>query len=85
MSLKVKTNFAGEIELELEEPTLERVLIDLSEKVGFSIYSQNDRKLKGDFLVYINGEEYENLPSGLDTQIKNGDTVQVNMIILVGG
>jgi outer membrane protease len=85
MNFKVKTNFAGEVDLELEEATIEKLLTALSQKVGYSIYSPNDRKLNGDFMVYLNGQEYENLPSGVDTQIGYGDRIEVNMVVLVGG
>ena len=85
MAVKIKTNFFGQPEFEIEMPTLRKVLLDLSKKAKFSIFTPKNEEVHSDFKVYLNGVEYEALPHGIDTEIKDGDKVEVNMVILAGG
>jgi hypothetical protein len=85
MIVKTKTNFAGEVVSELTSPTLKKVLIGLSDKVSFPICSPEDENVQGDFKVYLNGVEYENLAGGINTPLNEGDKVEVAMVILAGG
>ena len=85
MILKIKTNFAGEVAYEMESPTLRKVLIALSDKVYSPICSLNDQRIRGDFNVYVNGIEYEELTHGLDEPLSKADQVEVAMVILAGG
>ena len=85
MVVKVKTNFAGEVILEMESPTLKNVLIELFKEVGFSVYSVEDKEIRGDFKVYLNGVEYDDLTNANNVLLKEEDEVEVTTVILVGG
>jgi hypothetical protein len=85
MVVKVKTNFAGEVMLEMESPTLKNVLIELFKEVGFSVYSVEDKEIRGDFKVYLNGVEYDDLTNANTVLLKAEDEVEVTTVILVGG
>jgi len=85
MIVKTKTNFAGEVVYEMESPTVKKVLIGLSDKVPWPICLPKDQKVRGDFNVYVNGIEYENLTHGIDTPLEEEDEVEVAMVILAGG
>lgn len=85
MIVKVKTNFFGHLEFEIEMPTLKSVLLELSKRAKFTVFNPKNQEVHGDFKVYLNGVEYDGLPSGIDTEIKDGDKVEVTMVILAGG
>jgi molybdopterin converting factor small subunit len=85
MKVKVKTNFFGQPEIEIEMPTLRKVLLELSKKTKFSIFAPKNEEVHSDFKVYLNGVEYEALPHGIDTELKDGDKVEITMVILAGG
>jgi hypothetical protein len=85
MLVKVKTNFAGQTQLEVGTPTLKGVLLELSKKSQFSIFSGEDEEVRSDFKVYLNETEYEELPDGIDTEVKEGDRLEVNLVIMAGG
>jgi hypothetical protein len=85
MIVKTKTNFAGEVVFEMASPTLQKVLVELSDKVSFPICSLEDKEVRGDFKVYLNGIEYENLTAGVNTPVKEEDKVEVTMVVLAGG
>lgn len=85
MKIKVKTNFFGQPELEIEMPTLRKVLLELSKKTKFSIFTPTNKEIHGEFKVYINGVECEDLTYGIDTEIKDVDEVEVTLVVLSGG
>lgn len=85
MIAKIKTNFWGELELELEQPTLKQILFELSKRIKFAILNPATDELQGDFKIYLNGIEYENLTDGINTELKEEDEVEVTMVILAGG
>lgn len=85
MVAKIKTNFAGEVVFEMESPTLKKVLIELSDKIGFPICSPENGEIQGDFKIYLNGVEYDNLTNGNNVVLKEKDAVEVTMVILAGG
>ena len=85
MLIKIKTNFCGQSEIDLEMPTLKKVLIELSERIKVPIYNPTIEEVRGDFKIYLNGVEYEGLPRGTDTELKDGDNVEVTIIFLAGG
>ena len=85
MLVKVKTNFIGQVELDAEPPTLKEVLLGLSKKSGIPILDSDASEVHSDFKIYLNGIEYERLPESLETALKNGDQVEVNLIVLAGG
>ena len=85
MVVKVKTNFFGQPELEIENPTLRKILLELSNRTKFSIFNPVSNEIHGEFKVYLNGVEYEGLSHGIDTELREGDKVEVNLVILAGG
>jgi hypothetical protein len=85
MLVKVKTNFVGQQEIELGRPTLKGVLIELSKKGQVSFFSGKDEEVRSDFKIYLNETEYEELPGGINTEVEEGDQVEVNLVIIAGG
>jgi hypothetical protein len=85
MLVKVKTNFIGQLELDVEIPTLRRVLLGLSKRNRIPILDSDASDVHSDFKIYLNGIEYEGLPERLETGLQNGDQVEVNLIVLAGG
>jgi hypothetical protein len=72
-------------ELEIGTPTLKAVLLELSKKSRFSFFTDNDEEVRSDFKVYLNGIEYEELPERIATEVKDGDQLEVNLLIMAGG
>ena len=85
MLVRVKTNFVGQLDLDVETPTLKKVLLGLSKKNRIPILNSDASEVHSDFKIYLNGIEYESLPEKLETGLKNGDQVEVNLIVLAGG
>jgi hypothetical protein len=85
MLVKVKTNFVGQLELDVDTPTLKKVLLGLSKRNRIPILDSDASEVHSDFKIYLNGTEYESLPEKLETGLKNGDQVEVNLIVLAGG
>ena len=85
MLVKVKTNFIGQLELDVETPTLKKVLLGLSKKNRIPILNSDASEVHSDFKIYLNGIDYESLPEKLETGLKNGDQLEVNLIVLAGG
>jgi len=85
MVVKVKTNFFGQPVLDIENPTLRKILLELSNRTKFSIFDHVNNQIHGEFKVYLNGVEYEDFSYGIDTELKEGDKVEVTLVVLSGG
>lgn len=85
MVVKVKTNFLGQPELDIENPTLRKILLELSDRTKFSIINPISNQIHGEFKVYLNGVEQEDTSHGINTVLKEGDKVEVTLIVLSGG
>ena len=85
MMVKVKTNFLGQPELDIENPTLKEILLELSKRINVSIVDPVNDEIRGDFKVYVNGVEQEGLGYGIDTKIEDKDEVEVTLVVLSGG
>jgi hypothetical protein len=85
MVVKVMTNFFGEPEFEIENPTMRKVLLELSNRTKFSIFNPVSNEIHGEFKVYLNGVEYEDSSRGIDIELKEGDKVEVTLVVLSGG
>ena len=84
--LNVKTSFAGQVALDVESPALKTVLVKLSKKTGVEIFAgQGSAEVKGEFKVYVDGVEYEDLPEGLNTRLTDRNALEVSLVILAGG
>jgi hypothetical protein len=85
MAVKVKTNFLGPTELEIENLTLRKILLELSNRTNFSIFNPVSNEIHGEFKVYLNGVEYEGPSNGIDAELKEEDKVEVTLVVLSGG
>ncbi len=86
MVLNIKTSFAGQVTLDVESPTLKTVLVELSKKTGVGIFArQGSGDVKGEFKVYVDGVEYEDLPEELNTRLTDHNALEVSLVILAGG
>jgi hypothetical protein len=85
MVVKVKTNFLGQPELEIENPTLRKVLLELSNRTKFSIFNPVSNEIHGEFKVYLNGVELEDHSHRIDAELRAEDKVEVTLVVLSGG
>ena len=85
MEVKLKTNFFGQPEFKIENPTLRKILLELSNRTKFSIFNPISNEIHGEFKVYLNGVEYEDLSHGIDAELREGDKVEVTLVVLSGG
>jgi hypothetical protein len=85
MVVKVKTNFFGQPELDIENPTLRKILLELSNRTKFSIFNPVSNQIHGEFKIYLNGVEYDDPSHGIDTELREGDKVEVTLVVLSGG
>ena len=54
MVVKVKTNFFGQPEFKIENPTIKKILLELSKKTKFSILDPTNGEVHSDFKIYLN-------------------------------
>jgi hypothetical protein len=84
--VNIKTNFAGQVALDLDSPTLKTALVALSKKAGIAILTnQGSEDVQSEFKVYVDGAEYEHLPQGLNTTLTDRNALEVMLVILAGG
>jgi len=89
MKINVKANFRIEgidkdhVEME-GRPTLGGVLIDLTGRSEFP-FVLPDGKIDPEVEVLLNGLEYAFLPKRLDTELNDGDEVEIMLLALGGG
>jgi len=90
MKISLKSNFDLGIstwEIEGQDITLEDLLQELPQRTPGRVQFLDPRynQLEDSFLVYLNGQEFNQLPDRLKTQLRNGDEVQVKVIPMGGG
>ena len=68
-----------------EVKTLRDLLNDVSRKIHFELFDPKSGDLKDDFEIIINNKEIWFHPERFETQIQNGDTVEIYMVPLGGG
>ena len=68
-----------------EVKTLRDLLNDVSRKIHFELFDPKSGDLKDDFEIIINNKEIWFHPARFETQIQNGDTVEIYMVPLGGG
>ncbi|MBI4288318.1 MAG: MoaD/ThiS family protein [Chloroflexi bacterium] len=90
MKVTISSNFdpgAGELALPDGRNTVRQLLEELSErnwrKIRFIDTRTND--IDDFFVVQVNGADCHSLPGGIDTSLKDGDRVQLDVIIFMGG
>jgi hypothetical protein len=76
-------------EVDMESGTLRDLLIKIFSHVYFSkeIIDPKTGEFKDDsiFEARLNGVSYYNLPKGIDTELSDGDTITLSLIMLGGG
>jgi molybdopterin converting factor small subunit len=75
----------GIIEMEIDGDTLRALLAELSAQykkanIDFQPINPTTNDLDFDYDVLVNGKNYVALAEGLDTKLKDGDTVKVKML-----
>ncbi|MFC1995279.1 MoaD/ThiS family protein [Chloroflexota bacterium] len=89
MNITVKANFGvTERQLNTQSTTLGQLLDELSTEYGGStgIADIKSKDVNHYFLVLLNGQTWNVLANGLDTELKEGDTVAVwGTFLLAGG
>ena len=71
-----------EVKLEVESTTLKEFLQELSRKTGGAIefIDPQGTKFIGDYFVQVNGTDFDQLPQGLKTELKDGDEVGLGWV-----
>ena len=79
MRIHLRASFDhGENELETESRTLRELLLELSRKYPkVKFYNKERNEVCFNFFVELNGQMYDTLPDELDTELKDGDTVEI--------
>lgn len=76
-------------EVEIEDATLESLSLRLFRETHFAdqLIDKEDGRIKTDglFDMAVNGVPLYELPEGLNTRLKDGDTITISMIMLGGG
>lgn len=89
MRIKLESNFdLGRETIELGEGTsLQALLVELakSQTLSFTFIDPSTGDLEEAFLLFLNGEDYKSLPRRLDTPLKEGDKVEIRVVVLGGG
>ena len=87
ITLKYPLNWNG-VDIETQNATLGALLRELSTNNTLKTSEFFDREsgeIYPDCDVCINGQPYRALADGLDTRLKDNDTVEIIMIVLPGG
>ena len=92
MKVRVKTNMnVPELPsvVEIETGTLQDVLVEMVRGTHFmhELLNPDTGTIKFDGIldVRLNGEAYYALPKGLDTEVRDGDAIELDLILLGGG
>ncbi len=78
----------GELEMETGRVTIRDMLIELSNKhgTGFAdkVLDPETKEVRSESLVLVNGRHYRHLVNGLDTEMNEGDTLQIFPLVAGG-
>ena len=92
-TVKLITNFSfhgsgsgsGEVTLPSNSATVGELLRYIGEQIDFSFIDADDSELWQHLEVTINGKDLLFYPTGLKTQLKDGDSVDISLTPLGGG
>jgi len=86
ITFKATFNLEG-TELETQSTTLGALLDELSSAYGTKaeFFDSESKEIYPDWGLFLNGQPYGALPDGLDTELKDGDKVDIFGLILAGG
>lgn len=65
--------------------TLYQLLEYLGEKVRFDFVDARGGVLETDLEILLNGKDFRFLPQGLETPLKDGDSLEIHLLPLGGG
>ncbi len=89
MKITLKSNFnLNEMEIETQSATLGALLDELAKGnvlTNVEFFDDGSGEVYPDCDVHLNGQSYGALADGLNTKLKDGDTVEIIMFILAGG
>lgn len=80
-----------DLDLSPDPAMLKQLLTELTRNYKFAgrfpvrVLDPRDGDVSRDFGVSVNGVEYELLPDRLDTPLKEGDDLEITMVMLGGG
>ena len=79
MKIHLKASFdTNENEMETQSRTLGDLLLELSKKYPKTkFYNRERNEVNFEFFVELNGEQHDTLPDELDTELKDGDKVEI--------
>ena len=89
--IELKTNFSfsgsvsGEVSLPSNIITIGDLLRHIGDEIKFPFINAKNGILKDDIEIVINGNDFWFYPTGLNTPLKNGDSIVVYLIALGGG
>jgi hypothetical protein len=91
LKIKLKTNVSfsalesGEMTLPPGISTIGGFLRYLGQQKDFALLDPDSRKLETYFEILLNDKDIWFYPNKLDTSLKNGDSVHINLIPIGGG
>ena len=74
-----------ENELEIKGDTLKEVLTELSDRYDYQLIDSQTEELNPVYAVLVNGKYYQFLPKGISTKLKEGDEIDIILILFGGG
>ena len=86
MKITIKSNFnQNETHLETQSTTLGALLDELRNNIKFNVFDSEHREVYPDCDVFLNGQPYQALADGLDTKLKDGDKIEISMLMFMLG
>jgi len=87
VKISVKFSFnPNETQLETQSTTLGTLLDELQGNKRFEVFDTKRKEVYPDCDVLVNGQSYQVLPDGLDTNLRGGDKVEIIMcMFMLGG
>jgi len=84
ISLKSNLNL-DEVDLETQSTTLGALLDELETSKKFAVFDSQRKEISSDCDVLLNGKSFQVLPDGLDTELRDGDKVEITMFMFMLG
>lgn len=87
LDVTIKDFRLGEINLEADTVTLRTLLQELTRKSGgrVELIDPQSGAFNEEYIALVNRREFESLPQGLETELNDGDEVDIGLTILTGG
>jgi hypothetical protein len=92
MRIVLKSNFSlggpfseGEIVLKEEGMALRDLLVLIGGKSGLHIIDLENGEVDSTFEIYVNEREYWIQPDSLDYKLRDGDEVDIRLVMFAGG